>query len=104
MALVEVVAAAAEDRDEVLDRAAAAEHGSQHPIAAAIVRARGATGRASEFRSLDGLGVRALVDGEVVHVGRPSLLAEAGQPLPDELRSALADAEAGCRTVVAVGW
>jgi Cu+-exporting ATPase len=122
MTLVEVVPAPGEDAATVLERAAAAERGSAHPIAAAIVRAAGTGGEAGElrslgeagefrslgevgeFRSLDGLGVRALVDGQVVHVGRPRLLTEAGLPLTDQLSSALDSAEAASRTVVAVGW
>jgi Cu+-exporting ATPase len=104
MTLVDVVAASGEDSRHVLERAAAAERGSQHPIAVAIVRAAGTTPAVTEFRSLDGLGVCAVVDGQAVHVGRPSLLADAGQPLTDDLSSALAEAEEASRTVVAVGW
>lgn len=104
MALVEVVTAPGEDSREVLERAAAAERGSAHPIAAAIARAGDGTAEVTDFRSVDGLGVRAVVDGEAVHVGRPRLLAEAGLPLPGELASALAGAESAGRTAVAVGW
>jgi len=104
MALVDVVAAAGEDTGEVLERAAAAERGSGHPIAAAIVRAANGTAEVTDFRSVDGLGVRAVVDGEAVHVGRPRLLADAGFPLSDELATALATAESAGRTGVAVGW
>ena len=39
-----------------------------------------------------------------VLVGRPSLLAEHGLPMPDELEAALAGARASGATVVAVGW
>jgi Cu+-exporting ATPase len=59
---------------------------------------------ASEFESLDGLGVRATVDGRHVLVGRPRLLAESGQSLPAELAAALGDAQAAGLTAVAVGW
>jgi Cu+-exporting ATPase len=108
MTLVDVLAAPGEDSDQLLRLAAAAEDGSQHPIAAAVLAgARERVGvwpAASDFRSLDGLGVRATVTGRQVLVGRARLLAEAGQPLPAELRDALANAEAGARTVVAVGW
>jgi Cu+-exporting ATPase len=56
-----------------------------------------------------GLGVQGVVCGaadgtHAVLVGRPHLLADWAQPLPPELRAALADAEAVGRTVVAVGW
>jgi Cu+-exporting ATPase len=108
MTLVDVLGAPGEDPDQLLRLAAAAEDGSQHPIAAAVLAgARERVGvwpAASDFRSLDGLGVRATVTGRRVLVGRARLLAEAGQPLPTELRDALANAEAGGHTVVAVGW
>jgi len=107
MALVDVVVAPGEDADEVLERAAAAERGSEHPIAAAIARAGSGTAEVTDFRSEDGLGVRAVVDGETVHVGRSRLLTGAGLTLPPELASALAEAEGrspGSRTAVAVGW
>ncbi|MDT7775377.1 MAG: P-type Cu+ transporter, partial [Pseudonocardiales bacterium] len=108
MTLVDVLAAPGEDSDQLLRLAAAAEDGSQHPIASAVLAgARERVGvwpAASDFRSLDGLGVRATVTGRRVLVGRARLLAEAGQPLPTELRDALANAEAGGHTVVAVGW
>jgi Cu+-exporting ATPase len=108
MTLVNVLAAPGEDADQVLRLAAAAEDGSQHPIAAAVLA--GARTRvdkwtaASEFRSLDGLGVLATVEGREVLVGRARLLAEADQPLSAELHQAQAGAEADGHTVVAVGW
>ncbi|WP_414711141.1 heavy metal translocating P-type ATPase [Pseudonocardia sp.] len=108
MTLVDVLAAPGEDTDQLLRLAAAAEDGSQHPIAAAVLAgARDRVGEvpvASEFESLDGLGVRATVDGRHVLVGRPRLLAESGQSLPAELAAALADAQAAGLTAVAVGW
>jgi Cu+-exporting ATPase len=108
MTLVDVLTGPGEDADQVLRLAAGAEDGSQHPIAAAVLagaRARvGEWAAATDFRSLDGLGVRATVEGREVLVGRARLLAETGQPLPAELRDAQADAEAGGHTVVAVGW
>jgi Cu+-exporting ATPase len=108
MTLVDVLAAPGEDADEVLRLAAAAEDGSQHPIAAAVLtgaRTRvGEWAAATDFRSLDGLGVRATVEGREVLVGRARLLAETGHELPTELREAQADAEAAGLTVVAVAW
>jgi Cu+-exporting ATPase len=61
---------------------AAAEHDSEHPLAAAIVagaRERGlAVPAAAGFESLTGQGVRATVDGHPVLVGSARLLAGAG--------------------------
>jgi len=60
--------------DDVLQLAAAVELGSEHPIAAAIVRAArrdgGTIEAATEFVSLAGVGARATVSGRVVEVGR----------------------------------
>jgi len=59
---------------EVLALAAAVELGSEHPIAAAIVRAArrdgGTVDTATNFVSLAGVGARATVNGRVVEVGR----------------------------------
>ncbi len=76
MTLVEVRPAAGEDPTAVLRRAAAAEHGSRHPIALAVARGAEAAGElppVTDFRALDRLGVRADVDGQTVHVGRPGM-------------------------------
>jgi Cu+-exporting ATPase len=108
MALVDVVALPGEDATEVLRLAAAAEDGSQHPIAVAVVagarRWAGFRASATDFRSLDGLGVRAEVDGHDVVVGRARLLAEAGLTLDSVPQNAIHDAEAGGHTVVVAGW
>ncbi|HEV7854789.1 MAG TPA: heavy metal translocating P-type ATPase [Mycobacterium sp.] len=73
---------------DVLAWAAAAEAGSEHPLATAIVaaaRKRNVKIRpASGFSSSPAVGVTATVDGRKVRVGGPRLLREAGQPeLPD---------------------
>lgn len=78
LSLADVWSAPGEDRDRVLALAASAEAGSEHPVALAIVAAaRERTLElvpASEFRSTPGRGVRALLDGESIWVGRPSTL------------------------------
>ncbi|HWE89484.1 MAG TPA: heavy metal translocating P-type ATPase [Pseudonocardiaceae bacterium] len=101
-----IVATSVTTRVELLRLAGAAETGSAHPVAAAIVAAAlaeyGELPALAEFRSLDGLGVTALVDGRQVVVGRPRLLAEQGISLTDELAAAVRRAEAAGRTVVAI--
>ncbi|TCC60205.1 heavy metal translocating P-type ATPase [Kribbella pittospori] len=82
---------------ELLELAAAVEADSEHPLAKAIVRAhevRAAVGArraarltASEFRSLTGRGVQAVVDGTEVAVGGPAFLREYGVPEPAELEA-----------------
>ncbi|MTD15800.1 heavy metal translocating P-type ATPase [Nakamurella sp. YIM 132087] len=106
MTLHEVIG---EDRDLVLAVAAAAEQGSEHPIARAVVTAAQTSGLAlpvvHDFTSTAGLGVRAAVDGTgEVLVGRPQLLTDAGLDLPADLAAAFEEAGRSGRTVVAVGW
>jgi P-type Cu+ transporter len=75
MTLVEVVGAHGATRDDVLGWAAAAERGSEHPIAAAVVEA--ARTRGIEIPEVTGHAVRpgagavATLEGEEVLVGRP---------------------------------
>ncbi|KHK97102.1 ATPase [Microbacterium mangrovi] len=74
--------------DEVLVLAAAAEGASEHPLAAAIVRAAEARGlavpAASGFSSSPAVGVTATVRGHEVRVGGPRLLEElAASEIPD---------------------
>ena len=112
MTLAGVVAAPGDDADRVLLLAGALEDASEHPIARAVASAardrRPDLPLVDGFANLAGRGVRGQVDdgGEAVDVlvGRPSLLAEHGLPMPDQLETALADARASGATVVAVGW
>ncbi|WP_280458646.1 heavy metal translocating P-type ATPase [Nocardia carnea] len=108
MALLEVVAAAGEDTDEVLRLAGSLEDSSEHPIAKAIAdgaRQRvGALLPVEGFHNNAGLGVEGVVDGHAVIVGRVGLLADYALELDDDLREAMRSAEADGRTAVAIGW
>ncbi|HEY3335067.1 MAG TPA: heavy metal translocating P-type ATPase, partial [Candidatus Limnocylindrales bacterium] len=69
--------------DEILALVAAAERGSEHPLADAIVREVTETRQldvadATDFLSVAGGGVSATVDGHAVLVGRPGFLASLG--------------------------
>ncbi len=78
------------ERDAVLRIAAAAEHGSEHPVARAIVDAAGEGVRpATEFTAIPGRGIEALVEGKVVLAGNQKLMEERGV----DLAAAKADAE-----------
>jgi cation-transporting ATPase V/Cu+-exporting ATPase len=85
--------------EAILALAAAAESGSEHPVAVAVVaaaRERGlALAVADEFRSTPGAGVRAVIEGAAVWVGRPTR----EEP---ELDRVLTDWESSGRTAVVV--
>ncbi|MFJ9644709.1 heavy metal translocating P-type ATPase [Streptomyces sp. NPDC101206] len=122
MALVGVHPAEGTDETELLRLAGSLEHASEHPIARAI--ASGAAERAGalpvpeSFENLAGLGVRGVVEGHAVLVGRPRLLdmgvptgpelvgGPRGRsiPLPEGLAEAKAAAEAEGSTAVLVAW
>jgi Cu+-exporting ATPase len=102
MSLISVHLAEGEDEAEVLRLAGALEHASEHPIARAVVAAAGDTLPVPEdFTAVPGLGVRGVVDGHAVVVGREKLLAE---PLSGKLGIAWTEAEETGRTSIAVGW
>jgi P-type Cu+ transporter len=106
MTVAAVLTAEGEDADRVLAVAAAVEHASEHPIGRAITAGiePSALLPARDFANLQGRGVRGVVDGHAVLVGRPSLLAAEGLDLPSDLAAAIEQAQALGRTVVAVGW
>lgn len=92
-------------RTGLLAFAGAAESGSEHPIARAVVDAAQAESPLHEptsFTSAPGGGVRAEVDGHVVIVGRTSWLAENGVPLADAHLAELAAAQNSGATAILV--
>ncbi|MGH9040248.1 MAG: heavy metal translocating P-type ATPase, partial [Acidimicrobiia bacterium] len=105
MSVTQVVPAPRRTEDEVLALAAAAETGSEHPIARAVVdRARRQQIQippAELFCATAGGGVEAVVAGERVAVGSPRWQASAGLEVPEALAAAVDAAEAaGCTVVV----
>jgi Cu+-exporting ATPase len=74
------------DEHEVFTLLAAAERGSEHPLAEAIVAGLDARGgaaergrvEASEFESVTGRGIRATVSGRTVMIGSGTMMSEAG--------------------------
>jgi len=101
LSLADIWTSPGEDPDKLLSLAAAAESGSEHPVALAVVAASRERGlelaHANEFRSIPGRGVRALIDGVEVWVGRPTSPEHTPQ-----LMSALADWETSGQTAIVV--
>ncbi|MFI6992309.1 heavy metal translocating P-type ATPase [Nonomuraea wenchangensis] len=104
MTLTTVHLAEGETREEVLRLAGALENASEHPIAQAVAREAASQAKVEDFANVEGLGVQGIVDGHAVLVGRPRLLAEWSQHLPEDLAAELEEEQAKGRTVVAVGW
>ncbi|MDQ3225027.1 MAG: heavy metal translocating P-type ATPase [Chloroflexota bacterium] len=67
---------------DVLDVALSVEHRSEHPLARAILahgRERGMNaGQADDFEAMPGLGARAVLDGQFIHIGNERLAVELG--------------------------
>jgi len=103
--LVSVTPAAGFDAAALLRLAGTLERGSEHPLAAAIVRGaeeRGvALGATSTFESLTGKGVRGTVDGRAVALGNRTLMAALGVPL-GPLHAEAEALRAGGQTVMMV--
>ncbi|KJL33875.1 heavy metal translocating P-type ATPase [Microbacterium azadirachtae] len=117
MEVTDVIAEEGTDPPELLRLAGAVESASEHPIAQAVARAaaaapvpeRGAQPRGEgsvveSFQNIPGRGVQGVVDGRAVLVGREALLADWAQHLSPRVAAAKAEAEAGGKTVIAVGW
>ncbi|MFH8347053.1 heavy metal translocating P-type ATPase [Streptomyces sp. NPDC018045] len=116
MSLYEAVPAPGVAEDELLRLAGALEHASEHPIARAVAEGArerlGALPEPEHFENVPGLGVRGVVEGRRVLVGRARLLredAEGGAASgpdgpPEALTAAREAAEAAGRTAVLVAW
>ncbi|MBW7922001.1 MAG: cadmium-translocating P-type ATPase [Rubellimicrobium sp.] len=81
-ALTDFAAAPGWSRDEALRLAAAAEAGSEHPLARALVAAAPVPlPQADAFEALAGQGVRAVVEGQRVEVGSARFMGVLGVPV-----------------------
>jgi Cu+-exporting ATPase len=100
-----VTAANGETKTRVLALAAAAEAGSEHPIARAISAADPQHPAVETFQSTAGFGVQAVVDGSLVLVGRPAWLADQwAVSVSDRITDAVRSAERSGATAVVVAW
>jgi Cu+-exporting ATPase len=102
----DAVTTSAATAEEVLAAAAAVEHGSEHPIAKAVIAAAhgSALQPVRQFTAHGGQGVRGLVGERSVLVGRTEFLTDHGIALPESSVRTKAAAEAAGNTVVAVAW
>jgi len=74
--VVEIVLAADQSEERVLATAAAVEHGSDHPLAQAILRRSDGLAIPVQqgFENIEGMGARAEIDGEPVFLGNRRLM------------------------------
>ena len=109
MAVSTITPLANEAIESFVQVVASAESGSEHPVARAIVdyaAAHGAPALAAvSFAAHEGLGVQAIVDGQLVLVGRANWLTSAWSiPIPEDARQTIEAAELTGATVVAAAW
>ncbi len=106
--LVEIAPYADVTEDELLAVSAAVERLSDHPLAQAVVRdAKKRLGSlpqvASNFRSITGKGVAAMVDGQTILIGKAGLFSsEDGPPLPEDLAKKVAEMSSRGHTTMIV--
>ncbi|MEX2322595.1 MAG: heavy metal translocating P-type ATPase [Acidimicrobiia bacterium] len=97
-----------EPRGRALYLIGSVESGSEHPIARAV--ALGAEEadvtliRPTDFEALTGMGVRGMVEGTLVTVGRPALLVDTGHQVPEAVESAMRRMEEAGHTAFLAGW
>ena len=93
------------DPDELVRLAAATESASEHPLGQAVVKSaferKLSLPTVSDFESVTGFGVRAIVDDQQILVGRPRFLEENGVDLA-ALRGRIVALQDAGRTVIAV--
>ncbi|WP_436529238.1 heavy metal translocating P-type ATPase [Actinoplanes sp. HUAS TT8] len=104
MSLAAVHPAPGQDPAELLQLAGAVESASEHPIAKAIASSATVSLAVGDFTSFAGFGVRGVVAGKDVVVGRAALAEREGWTIPADLVAAVAAEEAAGRTAVVAGW
>jgi Cd2+/Zn2+-exporting ATPase len=94
LTVTDVVPVGSASESEVLGYAGGLEHGSEHPIADAILDRAGEAGvtlpETSGFETLTGRGVRASIDGRTYYAGKPALFGiDADSPARSDGRGAV---------------
>jgi Cd2+/Zn2+-exporting ATPase len=90
--------------DELITLAASAESRSEHPLAKAIVLAAQARGfdlmPVGDFEAVPGRGVRAVINGQAMHVGSPAYMQALGGSIPAALDEERERLESSGQTVM----
>jgi Cu+-exporting ATPase len=106
-ALTQVVPLGATNRDQVLQRAASLEYGSEHPLASAVLNAAEAEGLAplpgTDFQIQVGEGVQAVVDGQSLWLGNRSQASRFVPQLSEIVQRPLQKLETAGNTVMLLG-
>jgi Cd2+/Zn2+-exporting ATPase len=113
--VTDVYTAEGVEENELLRIVIAVETLSKHPLARAIVRdgkkrlregkngSRVEVPSATDLKSITGRGIQAIVEGDLVHVGKDDLFAEVdGPPLPEAVRAMVESLEQNGRTTMIV--
>jgi Cd2+/Zn2+-exporting ATPase len=107
--LTDAVAANGRSEEELLRVAIAVEKLSDHPLAAAVVQGgkerlkSDAELTAHDVQSITGRGVKATVDGQVVHIGKDRLFTDIeGSPIPEDVAKSTEHLKAAGRTTMIV--
>jgi Cu+-exporting ATPase len=105
--LTQVVAFAEQTRQQVLQLAASLEHGSEHPLAAALLEAAAAQEQAllpaTQFEAQVGEGVQAVVGGQALWLGNRALALRFVPQLAEPVEHALQQLETAGNTVMLLG-
>ena len=89
---------------ELLDRAAAVEQFSEHPVGRAIADSGTGDAEATGFERIPGRGVTGQLDGRTIFVGNRSLLEERDWAIPASLERQARKAETDGTVASFVGW
>jgi len=105
--LTEVVPLGASTREQVLQLAASLEHGSEHPLAAALLDAAAGQGleliAATQFQARVGEGVQAVVGGRSLWLGNRTLAGRLVPQLAEAIQGPLQRLETAGNTVMLLG-